>query len=175
VCPSYPIHSVRMYSSENICNLLATLPTPPWTKPLNWNLHLAKDDKEHIPFASYVRPDSVSPLHISSFPQFGKLPTELKVHILTFCSAPSLLQVMRVSSTLRIEAAKLFWADPNSYYLIEFSWLLDGGYPGNTCHDLSFLSHVQNVEVHCGCDMTSKLDPIRVGEKIFLQNFLQNF
>jgi hypothetical protein len=54
---------------------------------------------------------------------------------------------MRVSSSLRIEASKLFWGDPNTYYLIESDWIFDGGYPGNTHYEQSFFPYVQNIEV----------------------------
>ena len=70
---------------------------------------------------------------------------------------------MRVSSTLRIEAAKLFWADPDTYYLIESSWLLEGGFPGDVFYDSPFLAYVQNVEVEYGDLSDFKIGPIRDG------------
>lgn len=119
------------------------------------------DKEDQTPFPLYVQPDAAYTLHISPFPQFVQLPSEIQFHILTFCSAPTLFQIMRVSSVLRIEAAKLFWADPNTYYFIECSWLLAGGYPGNTNYDLSFFCNVQNIEVEYGHDAHCKLNPIQ--------------
>lgn len=58
---------------------------------------------------------------------------------------------MRTSSMLRIEASKLFWGCPDASYLVSISWLMSGGYPGHTCVDLTFLAHVQNVEIEYGC------------------------
>jgi hypothetical protein len=80
-------------------------------------------------------------------PQFSTLPMELQLHINSFCSARTLFQIMRLSSALRIEASKLFWANPDAYFLVHAHWLLDGGHSGYTDCDLSFLSHVQNVEI----------------------------
>ncbi|KAI9698343.1 MAG: hypothetical protein M1820_007505 [Bogoriella megaspora] len=135
---------------QNICNLLDTLPKPPWTMPLNWDLLLSSNWEERISFHLYVHPDAFKtpcPYQNFSFPQFDKLPSELQLRVLNFCSASALFQLMRVSSALRVEAARLFWANPNSYYVVECRWLLKGGFPGNTCYDLSFLTHVQNIEV----------------------------
>jgi hypothetical protein len=138
---------------QKTCNLLTTIPRPPWIKPLNWNLHVTFDGEERIPFHLFVHTRAAATL---LFPQFGKLPTELQFRILAFCSAPTLFQAMRVSSRLRTEAIKLFWADPNTYYLIESSWLLKGGHPADTYCELPFLDHVQNVEVEyqSGTDWT---------------------
>jgi hypothetical protein len=87
---------------------------------------------------------------MASFPQFSLLPTELQFYILSFCSPRILFQVMRVSSPLRLEASKLFWAHSEAYFLVSAQWLVDGGYPGSTYDDLSFLRHVQNIFVECG-------------------------
>lgn len=118
-----------------------------------------------VPFHLCVQPSAVqicSSSQISSFPQFGKLPAELQLRILALCSAPTLFQAMRVSSTLRIEASKIFWAAPDTYFYTEDWRLLEGGsHPDHICHDLPFLAHVQNVEVeyHDGAD--NKIGPLR--------------
>lgn len=54
---------------------------------------------------------------------------------------------MSGSSKLRIEASKLFWAQPNVYYLLKDYFLLRGGDPDFKVHDSSFLASVQRVEV----------------------------
>jgi hypothetical protein len=54
---------------------------------------------------------------------------------------------MRVSSALRIEAKKLFWGDPDTYYLIKSDWIFDGAHPGNTHYEQLFFPYVQNIEV----------------------------
>ncbi|KAI9661805.1 MAG: hypothetical protein M1821_009044 [Bathelium mastoideum] len=149
---------------QMVCNLLDTLSKPPWAKPLNWDLHMTVDGEEVIPFHLHVQHDAIEPtfpFQISSFPQFNKLPPELQLRVLSFCSACTLFQVMRVSSTLRIEAAKLFWADPNTYYLVESYWLLGGGHPGDTGYDLPFLAHVQNIEVEYCDGADDKIGPLR--------------
>ncbi|KAF2007378.1 hypothetical protein P154DRAFT_118594 [Amniculicola lignicola CBS 123094] len=147
---------------EYICNLLATVRYPPWTKELNWGLHMTMYGEERIPFHSYVQPGTTSPCfpgYISSMPQFSTLPVELQLRILSFCSACTLFQVMHVSSTLRIEASKLFWANPDAYFQVEAQWLLDGGHPGGIGCDLPFLLHVQNVEIEYHRGQDSQICP----------------
>ncbi|KAJ4287639.1 hypothetical protein N0V90_012342 [Kalmusia sp. IMI 367209] len=59
---------------------------------------------------------------------------------------------------LRAEASKAFWADPHTYYHVDAAWLVDGGWPGRTCHDMSFLDHVQNIEIEYGIDADRMLN-----------------
>ncbi|KAH6876245.1 hypothetical protein BKA58DRAFT_381281 [Alternaria rosae] len=133
-----------------VCNLAATLSYPPWKTTLDWDLHTTMQWERRIPFHLYVRRSPVvfcgqkKPNLLS---RFCTLPAELQVRILAFCSADTLFQLMHVSSTLRVEASKLFWADPTRFFLVKADWLLDGGYPGYTCYDLAFLKHVQQVEI----------------------------
>ncbi|KAF2794226.1 hypothetical protein K505DRAFT_374775 [Melanomma pulvis-pyrius CBS 109.77] len=149
---------------QGVCNLLATLSKPPWTKPLNWSLQMTLQGEERIPYHLYVQSYAVQPRSSSqpsSFPEFNQLPAELQLRILTFCSAPTLYRIMRTSSMLRIEAAKLFWADQNTYYLIEAYWLFGGGHSGYTCYDLSFMAYVQNVEIEYDVIAEDKIGPVR--------------
>ncbi|KAH8698077.1 hypothetical protein GQ44DRAFT_733407 [Phaeosphaeriaceae sp. PMI808] len=133
------------------CNLLAAIAQPPWKKELDWDLHMTMKWEKRIPFASYVQATSTITKdligHDAPSFRFDKLPPELQLRILNSCSARTLFQLMRVSSALRIEASKLFWANPNAYFLVGADWLLDGGYPGYQCLDLAFLHRVQNVEI----------------------------
>ncbi|QPG94438.1 hypothetical protein C2857_006051 [Epichloe festucae Fl1] len=133
------------------CNLLGCISKPPWSKPLNWNLHVTRTGEGRIPFHLYVQCNNAehpsSPSQCLLFPEFAQLPPELQLRILASCSSPTLWQAMRASSALRVEAAKLFWADEDTYYLVESQWLLGGGYPGDTWYDLSFARHAQNVQV----------------------------
>jgi hypothetical protein len=132
-------------------NYLTTASHPPWTKELRWGLHLTVAGEERVPFHSYVRHRSTitgTPLYVTTFPQFSTLPTELRNHILSFCSARTLFQLMQVSSALRAEDSKLFWANPNAYFLVSADWLVDGAYSAYTSCDLPFLPHVQNLVVN---------------------------
>jgi hypothetical protein len=54
---------------------------------------------------------------------------------------------MHVSSKLRIEASKVFWAKQNAYFLVEAQWLLEEAYPGYTLSYVAFTTQVQNVAV----------------------------
>lgn len=62
---------------------------------------------------------------------------------------------------LRIEAAKIFRADQNTYYLVEASWLFGGAHLGHTCFDLSFMAYAQNVEIEWDVASDYKIGPIR--------------
>lgn len=134
---------------KDVCNLLDCMSKPPWSKPLNWNLHVTRDGEGRIPFHFFVQCNNEqgpsSPSQCPSFPKFARLPPELRLRVLASCSGPTLWQAMRASSALRVEAAKLFWADEDTYYVVESEWLLGGGYPGNTWYDVSFARHAQNV------------------------------
>jgi hypothetical protein len=135
---------------EFACNLIATLSQPPWTEELDWSLHTNSEWEKRIPFHTYVQSNRVASRVIeqdSLFLDFGALPMELQLRILALCPANTLFQVMHASPSLRTEASKLFWALPNASFLIQASWLLDGGYPGYTYIELPFLHHVQKVEI----------------------------
>jgi hypothetical protein len=132
------------------CNLNATLSYLPWSRELDWDLHTTIEWEKRVPFHAYIHRAYVAPCTTKqdfSFPEFGVLPTKLQLRILALCSASTLFQVMHVSSGLRNEASKLFWAIPNVSILIKASWLLDGGYAGFTHCELPFLCHVQKVEI----------------------------
>lgn len=124
---------------------------------------MTDDGEERIPFHLYVQSNAVQPRsssQTSSFPALNRLPAELQLRILTFCSPPTLYQIMRTSA-LRTEAAKVFWADPNTYYLIEAYWLFGGGHSGYTCYDLSFTAYAQNVEIEYDSSADSQIAPLK--------------
>lgn len=149
--------------AQSVCNLLNTLCMPPWTTPLDWSLHITFNGEERIPFHIYVQCGSVQPYsssQISSFPGFQRLPTELQLRILALCTAPSLIQTMRIPM-LRVECEKLFRADPNTYYLIEAHWLFKGGRLGHTSYDLSFMHYAQNIEIEYDVCSDDTIGPIR--------------
>ena len=150
---------------EYTCNFLATLAHPPWRTALRRTLHMTLEGEERTLFSYYVQPSSAQAAswsHTTFFP-FKALPDELQLRVLGFCSASTLFQLMRVSSWLRTEASKLFWAHPGAYFLIEAWWLVDGGYPGYTHSDLAFLANVQNVQIDYGVETQHRICPLRDG------------
>jgi hypothetical protein len=149
---------------EFTCNFLATLAHPPWTTALRRNVYMTLEGEERTPFSLYVQPSSAIVGSLSQttlFLHFNALPDELQLRVLTFCPASTLFQLMRVSSSLRTEASKLFWAHPDAYFLVKAQWLLDGGYPGYTHSDLAFLAHVQNVQVEYELGAEDSICPLR--------------
>jgi hypothetical protein len=149
---------------EFSCNLADALPLPPWENELDWSLHITQKWEKRIPFSSYVQPTASATTNslqreAASFPQFSTLAAELQLRILGVCPASTLFQLMHVSSTLRPEASKLFWANPSAYFLIDAHWLLEGGYPGYQCCDSAFLQNVQNVEIEYEPSMNNDIWP----------------
>lgn len=131
-----------------VCNLASTVSSPPWRYTLDWDLHTTMQWEKRTPFHLCVQPNaSRAEERTDLLARFSTLPAELQAYILAFCSASTLFQLMRVSSSLRREASKLFWTDPIRFFLVKADWLLHGGYPGHTCCDLAFLSHVRQVEL----------------------------
>jgi hypothetical protein len=156
------------------CNLLTTLPYPPWPKSLNRRVYMTPGGEELVPFHIHVRPSCTSTVasqHSATLSTFLKLLEELQLHILTMCSASSLFQLMHTSSKLRIEASKLFWGRRNVYFLVEAQWLLDHAYPGQSYWDMAFLANVQNVQVDCSPTLSRKICPKR-GETRQIQHTL---
>jgi hypothetical protein len=120
------------------------------------------DGEVRIPFHSYVGSEKTPPSTLSQtalLSDFSQLSTELQLRVLDLCSAPTLWQMMQ-TPMFRIEAAKRFWAEPDTYYLVEAHWLLGGGHSGYTCYDLSFMAYVQNVEIEYDRLSDEKIAPI---------------
>lgn len=120
----------------------------PWSRPLNFDLHVNWRGEPRVPFALYTKPDPIrtSRMACTSFPQFRSLPTELQRHVLHFCDEPTLYQLMQISVT-RHEAKKVFWSNSNTWYCVDGGWLRYGAYTGETYRDLSFLAHVELVNI----------------------------
>ena len=84
-----------------------------------------------IPFACHVRhPISTAPSNLS-FPQFVRLPVELQLYVLRFCDKPTLFRLMQTSHSIRTEATKLFFSDPDAWYCVEGHWLESGAHPSD--------------------------------------------
>lgn len=161
------------------CNLLTATSLPPWKEGLDWGLYTTLEWEKRVPFHAYVcNSPTLTPAdrRIYSFPQFSKLPSELQLRILALCPAHTLFQWMHVSSNLRIEASKLFWATPNASFLVEARWLLDGAYPGDTNCDLSFLFHVRQIEIAYHSGTHEVICPLDDDERVLVrQDFITRF
>ncbi|OAL01836.1 hypothetical protein IQ06DRAFT_292641 [Phaeosphaeriaceae sp. SRC1lsM3a] len=147
---------------EHVCDLLATLCHPPWTGPLNWSRCMTLYGEERVSFYLFVAlsPAVSSPVRQgTSFSLFGSLPSELQLRVLAFCSPDCLFQLMHVSAALRVEASKLFWVNPDTYFVVGSHWLLQGAYAGSTFWDIAFLAHVQNIEIQYEAGMDEKICP----------------
>ncbi|KAF2134170.1 hypothetical protein P153DRAFT_363154 [Dothidotthia symphoricarpi CBS 119687] len=129
-----------------MAEMLSAIHTGPWNKPLDWSLNVTQDGEPRVLFSRSVQSGLASFPH-AIFSLFGKLPTELQLDVLRFCDRPTLFQLMHVSSTMRIEARKLFWSDPDVWYHVDAPWLLAGGFPGPAYHAMNILPYVEQIEV----------------------------
>jgi hypothetical protein len=117
-----------------------------WKRPLDFNLHSTHQGELQVPFSHHVR--QVDPITSEvSFEYYAKLPAELQLKILHFCDAATLFQLMHTSRSTRTEAKKLFFSDPQTWYIVDGEWLLRSGYPGHTNHDLDFLACTERLNV----------------------------
>ena len=125
---------------------------PRWPSPELpiWNLHTNPLNEICIPFSQFVKPRQSQNASSATctFPQFGRLPAEMQLHILDFCDAPTLFQLMHVSAALCMEAKKLFWAQPDAWYNVDSNWVEKGCYPGAMPHAMDIMAHVEQVELN---------------------------
>ena len=122
------------------------VPKGPWTTSLNWNTLATPDREIRSTFHHHVQLGE-SCQQGSSFPQFMRLPVELQHHILGFCDDATLFALMHASSNTRDVARKLFWSAPDTRYLIEGEWLLEGGFIGFTLRNVEALACMTHIEV----------------------------
>jgi hypothetical protein len=129
---------------------------------------MTSEGEEQFPFHQHVRSERAgevfkpqdSSRSLRNLPTKLQLPTELQWRVMDFCAdRATLWQLMHTSSGLRAEASKRFWADPHTYYHIEAPWLIDGGWPGNTGSDMTFLTHVENIEIEYGIEADALFRP----------------
>jgi hypothetical protein len=135
---------------------------------LSWTIDLTSEGAERVPFYQHLhRTDahnsaavrSPEPKLVDLSPEL-QLPPELHLRVLEFCSdQKTLFQLMHTSPFLRAEASKTFWAEPQTYYSVDASWLLTGGHPGYTGYNMSFLPFVQNIEIDYGVSCDSIIAP----------------
>jgi hypothetical protein len=89
---------------------------------------------------------------------------------------------MHTSRSLRTDAKKVFFSDPEAWYCVEADWLLEGGHAGHTRRDLDFLACVERLYIeyerlyeatYCivGGPMTSRLTMEGVQEDEGIRGF----
>ena len=122
------------------------IPSGSWTPPLNWELCATSTGDIITPFAHHVRIGPTTHTN-ATFPQFQNLPAELQLQILSNCDRVTVWSIMRASPNLRKEARAAFWSDSNIWYPVDGFWLWNGGFAGDTDHDMHFLKLVQQVEI----------------------------
>lgn len=117
-----------------------------WNEPADWDMFTTPCWEKLVPFARHVQRQPIS--HESpAFPQFLDLPMELQLHILAMCDDATLFSLMHVSDTIRKEAKKLFWSNPDVWYTVDAFWLESGGFAGCTHYTLDALQYMQRIVV----------------------------
>lgn len=100
-----------------------------------------------IPFAFHVHQPSSATLPDASFHQFTRLPTELQLQVFRSCDKPTLFQLMHTSRPIRTEATKLFFSDPEAWYIVDGLWFAEGAHPTDGVHDMDFLHYIQRLHI----------------------------
>jgi hypothetical protein len=121
-----------------------------WKRPIDDNIFSVQSTwlgVLRIPFACQVRPLKSSATPDVSFHHFARLPTELQLSILRSCNKPTFFRLMHTSHSIRNEASKLFFTDPEAWYSVEGEWLEMGGHPSDGLYDLNFLRRIQRVHM----------------------------
>lgn len=120
----------------------------PWSTTRDWNLRATQGGETRLPFRLHVRQTHIDDDSTQGgFNQFAKLPAELQLHIMSFCGAATLFQLMHTSYSTRQQAQKLFWSDPTLRYVIDGQWLFAGGHTRHTNYNLEALAHMRYIEV----------------------------
>ncbi|KAF9699182.1 hypothetical protein EKO04_002869 [Ascochyta lentis] len=83
-----------------------------------------------------------------SFHRYAELPAELQLRIMQFCDAPTLFQLMLTTHNIRIEATKLFFSDPATWYRLQADFLLQHPSAGESLYEPCFLASVKQLEIY---------------------------
>ncbi|KAJ8116081.1 hypothetical protein OPT61_g2412 [Boeremia exigua] len=120
-----------------------------WQRPLDFTVHSTAQGELSVPFSRYVYQND-STLSATSFQLFESLPVELQQRVFQLCDPATIFQLMHTSHHTRTEAKKLLFLDPEAWYHVDAHWLLRGGHPAHTKHDLEFLACVEQLNVDFG-------------------------
>lgn len=114
------------------------------------DLNLCHDwrGKPIIPFKYFVSRSTPPANVLNNFFGFGKLPVEIQFRVVKFCDAPTLFHLMHTTSTLRTEAKKYFWSQPDMWYRSD-SFLVTNmlGSPGPDFYCSQFMENVQQLDI----------------------------
>ena len=125
-----------------------SLDTPPYVNV---------DYQPHIPFYAFLRQSSTinHPMsHLQLFKYYSLLPPEIRLMILEMYDAPTLFNLMRTCSDIRIIARPLFWSHPDPWYYANIDWIVGNScFPEEASLRPDFANQTEQVDLDCGSIM----------------------
>ena len=122
-------------------------PSRLWEEPLDFSIQATEEGELQMPFSRFVSLTEPTKTLGGTFTPFLQLPTELQFRVIGFCDASTLYQLMHTSRNTRLEARKLFIANPDAWYCVDAKWISRGCYPGDASYDMHFFPLVKQLEV----------------------------
>ncbi|KAF2993852.1 hypothetical protein E8E13_000252 [Curvularia kusanoi] len=119
-----------------------------WRTPLDCPFYMTHHGQLFQYFHQHVH-QSLKTNPEESFTQCQQLPLELQLRIMRHCNAPTLFQLMHTTRDIRIEASKLFFANPAVWYRLESEFLLQKPSNGESLYEPCFMASIKQLEVHC--------------------------
>lgn len=118
-----------------------------WRNPLDITLYMTHYGQAFRYFHQHIQqvPSIASE---ESFHHYVELPAELQLRIMQHCDAPTLFQLMHTTRDIRVEARKLFFSHPPTWYRLQADFLLLRPSAGETLYDPAFLASVTQLEIH---------------------------
>ena len=139
-----------------------------WRTPLDSILYMTRYGQSFKYFHQHIH-QRQSTGSKGSFHRYAELPAELQLRVMQQCDAPTLFQLMRIKHDLRIEARKLFFSDPVTWYRLQADFLLRHPLVTESMYEPCFLASVKQLEIHSP-HLNSRAWLPEVEEKTFLSS-----
>jgi hypothetical protein len=118
-----------------------------WRNPLNSTVYMTHYGQSFKYFHQHIHQRQLTGSK-GSFHRYTGLPAELQLRVMQQCDAPTLFHLMRTKRDLRIEARKLFFSDPATWYRLQADFLLQQPLATESMYEPCFLASVKQLEIH---------------------------
>jgi hypothetical protein len=139
-----------------------------WRNPLDSTFYMTHYGQSFKYFHQHIHQRQSTGLE-EAFPRYAELPAELQLRIMQQCDAPTLFRLMHTTHDLRIEARKLFFSDPATWYRLEADLLLQHPLATESMYEPDFLASVKQLEIHSQ-HLNSTVWRPDLGEKTFMSS-----